>query len=58
MCLEPGTAAVAEAAKRALDWNRANPNTARAGRVLVYAWNEHDEGGWRPAALGKTRRRE
>jgi len=39
-------AEVADAVKCALDWNRANPNTARAGTVLIYAWNEYDEGGW------------
>ena len=39
-------AEVADAVKGALDWNRTNLNTARAGTVLVYAWNEHDEGGW------------
>ncbi len=39
-------AEVANAVKSALDWTRANPSTARAGTVLIYAWNEHDEGGW------------
>ncbi len=44
---EPATPAeIADAVKRALDWNRANPKTARANTVLVYAWNEYDEGGW------------
>jgi hypothetical protein len=37
---------VADAVKAALDWNRENPKTARAQTVLVYAWNEYDEGGW------------
>ena len=37
---------IANTVKAALDWNRANPNTARAQTVLVYAWNEYDEGGW------------
>jgi hypothetical protein len=37
---------VADAVKAALDWNRDNPKTARAQTVLVYAWNEYDEGGW------------
>jgi hypothetical protein len=39
-------AEVADAVKAALNWTRANPNTCRAGTVLVYAWNEYDEGGW------------
>ncbi len=44
---EPGTPAeIAASIKSALDWNRANPETARADTVLVYAWNEYDEGGW------------
>ena len=44
---EPATPAeVADAVKGALDWNRANRDAAHAGTVLVYAWNEHDEGGW------------
>ena len=30
----------------ALDWVRANPTAAPPDSVLVYAWNEHDEGGW------------
>ena len=39
-------AEVASAVKSALDWNRENSDTARAQTVLVYAWNEYDEGGW------------
>ncbi len=30
----------------ALRWVGANPNTAPARAVLIYAWNENDEGGW------------
>ena len=37
---------IANAVKLALDWNHANPETARANTVLIYAWNEYDEGGW------------
>jgi hypothetical protein len=39
-------AELANAVQAAIAWNRANPNTARAETVLIYAWNEHDEGGW------------
>ena len=36
----------ADAVKRARDWVGENPTAARAGTVLIYAWNEFDEGGW------------
>lgn len=31
---------------KAIQWTKANPDTAKASTVLVYAWNEFDEGGW------------
>lgn len=31
---------------KALQWCRDHPDTAHAQTVLVYAWNEFDEGGW------------
>jgi hypothetical protein len=31
---------------RCLDWVEAHPQAAAASTILVYAWNEHDEGGW------------
>lgn len=30
----------------ALDWCQKNPEVAEANTVLIYAWNETDEGGW------------
>jgi hypothetical protein len=30
----------------ALNWTRASATVAPAQTVLIYAWNEHDEGGW------------
>jgi hypothetical protein len=30
----------------AQDWTRSNVAAAPAQTVLIYAWNEHDEGGW------------
>lgn len=30
----------------AIQWCKAYPETARANAVLMYAWNENDEGGW------------
>jgi hypothetical protein len=32
--------------RRALDWIDAHPGAAAARTALIYAWNEHDEGGW------------
>lgn len=32
--------------KAALGWVDANPQSAQARAVLIYAWNENDEGGW------------
>lgn len=29
-----------------LDWSAAHPQAAEAQAVLIYAWNEFDEGGW------------
>lgn len=30
----------------AISWVQSNPDAAAADTVLMYAWNEHDEGGW------------
>lgn len=32
--------------ERAMTWCRENPDAAKAQAVLIYAWNEFDEGGW------------
>lgn len=32
--------------KNALQWTKDNPTVAEINTVLIYAWNEHDEGGW------------
>lgn len=37
---------LAEHLKHALAWCREDPKTAEAQAVLIYAWNEFDEGGW------------
>jgi hypothetical protein len=45
----PATATPAEIAAhlgRALAFVRANPEVCAANTLVVYAWNEHDEGGW------------
>lgn len=45
----PATATPAEIAghlERALAFVKANPKVCQANTVILYAWNEHDEGGW------------
>lgn len=45
----PATATPAEIAahlRRALGFVQANPDVCPANTIIVYAWNEHDEGGW------------
>jgi hypothetical protein len=32
--------------ERALTFVRENPETCEANAIIIYAWNEHDEGGW------------
>ena len=39
--------------ERAMAWCRENPDTAKAQAVLIYAWNEFDEGGWLCPTLGE-----
>ncbi len=36
----------------ALNWTKANRDLNPANTILVYAWNEHDEGGWLQPTLG------
>lgn len=37
---------LAEHVHEAIEWARANPQSAAAKAILIYAWNENDEGGW------------
>ena len=32
--------------KRGIEWCNTYPETAEAQAILIYAWNEFDEGGW------------
>ena len=32
--------------RKVVEWTRSHPTNAEAQVVIVYAWNEHDEGGW------------
>jgi len=43
---EPTPSELAAHVRSALDWVSENPTAAEADTVLVYAWNETDEGGW------------
>ena len=45
----PGTATPTEIAAhlgRALDFVKTHPDVCTANTIIMYAWNEHDEGGW------------
>jgi len=45
----PSTAKPEEIAahlERALKFVKENPETCEAGAIIIYAWNEYDEGGW------------
>lgn len=48
----PTPAELAEHIREAMDWSAAQPERSPAKTVLVYAWNEHDEGGWLCPTLG------
>jgi hypothetical protein len=43
---EPTPEQLAQHLGEALDWAAARPERCPAQTALVYAWNEHDEGGW------------
>lgn len=36
-----------------MNWINHNPSVAEANTILIYAWNEHDEGGWLCPTLKK-----
>lgn len=37
---------LADHIREAMHWAETNPERCSAGAALIYAWNEHDEGGW------------
>ncbi|HUT35416.1 MAG TPA: hypothetical protein VNE39_18150 [Planctomycetota bacterium] len=46
-CYEaPAPAELAAHVERAVRWTRENAAACPAQAVIIYAWNEHDEGGW------------
>ncbi|MEQ1861595.1 MAG: glycoside hydrolase family 99-like domain-containing protein [Chthoniobacteraceae bacterium] len=38
--------------REALDWTKANRDLNPSNAVIIYGWNEHDEGGWLLPTLG------
>ncbi len=46
-------AEIAEHLGRALEWIKSHPSKAAARSVIVYAWNEFDEGGWLAPTLSE-----
>jgi len=48
----PTPAELAAHVREASDWVGAHPERCPARAVLIYAWNEHDEGGWLCPTLG------
>ncbi|GAA4307592.1 hypothetical protein GCM10023143_14300 [Compostibacter hankyongensis] len=50
-------AGIAENLQNARDWVGSNKVAAKAGVVLMYAWNEFDEGGWICPTLGDSTHR-
>ncbi len=43
---QPKPAEIGEHVRKAVEWTRSHPSDAEAQTVIIYAWNEHDEGGW------------
>jgi len=43
---------LAEHLREALAWTKANRDLNPANAIIIYAWNEHDEGGWLQPTLG------
>jgi hypothetical protein len=40
----------------AIEWTAANRDLNPANALIIYAWNEHDEGGWLQPTLGSDGR--
>lgn len=43
---EPTPGELGNHVRSAIQWNRDNPGAAQANTIIIYAWNESDEGGW------------
>jgi len=42
--------------REALEWTKANRDLNPANALIIYGWNEHDEGGWLQPTLGQDGR--
>jgi hypothetical protein len=43
---QPKPEEIGQHVRKAVEWTRQHPAIAEAQAVIIYAWNEHDEGGW------------
>ena len=43
---------VAAHVRAGIEWTQANRDLNPANAIIIYAWNEHDEGGWLQPTLG------
>lgn len=43
---QPKPAEIGSHVRKAVEWTRSHPRHAEAQAVIIYGWNEHDEGGW------------
>lgn len=50
--LEPQPAELAAHVRRAITWISDHPQSAGPRAVIIYSWNEYDEGGWLCPTLG------
>lgn len=44
--INPSNAEVTDQLQRAVNFINTHPETCETNSLLIYAWNEHDEGGW------------
>ena len=43
---QPKPAEIGKHVRKAVEWTRSHPTNAEAQAVIIYGWNEYDEGGW------------
>jgi hypothetical protein len=51
---QPKPAELAQHIRKAVEWTRKHPANTEAQTIIIYAWNEHDEGGWLCPTLGEA----
>ncbi|MDO4573823.1 MAG: glycoside hydrolase family 99-like domain-containing protein [Planctomycetia bacterium] len=52
-CLPGKPEQIAQHVAEAIQWKKAHPNQDGVSMILIYAWNEFDEGGWLAPTLGE-----